>query len=180
MSRLPRYTPNAAKALEAILWITSKCPGFDVYHVVKSAFFADKKHIVEYGRPIVGDNYDAAPFGPLPQVVYGLLRGDPIEVLALESNGYIPFRVDDKHVVSPERGPNLRLLSRSDIDALEYAVSHVDGRSFGDIFDETHSDPAYSRAVGRMMDYRDFIPDDDPDHDDKVADIEETAALAVI
>lgn len=180
MSDIPRYAPNPHKAVEVILWIASQRPGIDVYHVVKCAFFADKEHIGEYGRPIIGDSYEAAWFGPLPEVVYGLLRRRPIEVLALDTNGYLPFTVDDSHAVYSERGPNLRLLSESDVEALSNGLEHVDGRSFDDIYIETHDDPAYKNAQGFIMDYRHFISDDDPDRNDKIEFIEETADTTVI
>jgi len=179
MRHIPRYVPNVSKALEAILWIVSKRPGFDVYHVVKAAFFADKMHLSTYGRPISGDLYSAAPFGPLPQVVYNLLKRDPIEMIALESNGDLPFRVDERHRVYGEREANARRLSETDREALDFGINHVDRRSFEDIYNETHDDPAYVNAEGMQMDYRDFIPDDDELKSEKIEAIEETARFAV-
>lgn len=179
MRHIPRYVPNVSKALEAILWIVSRRPGFDVYHVVKAAFFADKMHLSTYGRPISGDLYSAAPFGPLPQVVYNLLKRDPIEMIALESNGDLPFRVDERHRVYGEREANARRLSETDREALDFGINHVDRRSFEDIYNETHDDPAYVNAEGMQMDYRDFIPDDDELKSEKIEAIEETARFAV-
>lgn len=179
MNTMPRYIPNVSKALESILWIVWRKPGFDFYQIVKAAFFADKMHVSTYGRPISGDSYNAAPFGPLPQVIYSLLKRDPIEMIALESNGDLPFRVEGRFCVFGEREPNIRVLSQSDRDALDYGIAHVEGRSFKDIYSETHEDPAYIRAQGMQMDYRDFIPDSDELKADKVELIEETARNAV-
>lgn len=179
MQSIPRYKTNVSKALEVILWIATRRPGMDIYHVVKAAFFADKMHVARYGRPVSGDSYTAAPWGPLPQVVYNLLRHSPIEMIALDSNGELPFEVDTKLRVYAHREANDRRLSRSDVEALEYGVGHVADRSFDDIFEETHADPAYLNAGGHLMDYRDFIPDDDADKPSKAEDIEETACYAV-
>ena len=179
MSHTPRYIPNAAKALEVILWIVQRRPGIDVYHLVKATFFADKYHLNRYGRPITADSYFAAPWGPLPQVVYNLLKRDPIEMIALESNGELPFRVDAKHRVYGDREANLRRLSVTDVEALEFGVRHVEDRSFEEIYLETHDDPAYVLAAGLHMDYRDFIPDSDEAKADKIEAIEETARYAV-
>ncbi len=180
MAGIPRYTPNTRKAVEVILWIVNRDPAFDIYHVVKAAYFADKYHVQNYGRPIAGDTYAAEAYGPLPRVVYGLLRRDPIELIALETNGVLPFEIGERFHVNASREPNMRLLSESDVEALEHGCAHVRDKSFGDIFDETHSDPAYTDASGGQMDYRDFIPDDDPDKADKAEVIEETARYAVI
>src|SRR4051794_4423119 len=108
MENRARYVPSVGKALEVILWFASRRPGIDIYHIVKGAFYADKEHVAGYGRPIIGDDYRAAPFGPLPQVIYALLRRQPIELIALGSNGGdLPFSVDGSHGVHAERDANV-------------------------------------------------------------------------
>src|SRR5689334_5013714 len=91
-----RYIPDTSKALEVILWLCEAKPEIDVYHIVKCAFLADKLHLNRYGRPVAGDNYAAATYGPLGAVVYGLLTRQPLEVLALGGNGDIPIEVDQQ------------------------------------------------------------------------------------
>jgi hypothetical protein len=180
MTGLPRYAPSASKALEVILWIAAHELAVDLYHLVKAAFFADKFHVPRYGRPIIGDDYAAETWGPLPQVIYRLLNHSPIEMLALNLNGPLPFRVDESYRVFAERDPNTNLLSDSDIEALEYGLSCVRGKSFDDLVNETHADPAYQRAEGGKMDYREFIPDEDPKKREKAEYLSEVAAYAVI
>ena len=77
--------------------------------------------------------------------------------------------------VHAERPPNLNRLSPSDIEALEHGLSIVRDKSFDEIFELTHSDPAYVRAVNGAMDYREFIPDSDPDKKEKAEDLSDTA-----
>jgi hypothetical protein len=177
MEHKPRYVTNVAKAHEVILWLASQIPSVDVYHLVKAVYFAEKAHISQYGRPIVGDSYRAAPYGPLPQVIYGLLRRDPIDILALENNGDVQFRVQSERpfTVTALRDANPRALSESDIEALELGAALVKGKTFRQLLEETHGDPAYERADGELIDYRDMIADDDPQKDEKRAYIEETA-----
>lgn len=175
-----RYKPSVAKALEVILWLAERHPGIDLYHLVKAVFYGDKFHVTRYGRPIIGDDYRAAWWGPLPQVVYNLAKHEPMEILALGNSGPLPFRLDDAFVVRPERGANLDRLSASDIEALEYGLREVAGKSFDDLVIQTHRDPAYTRATNGHMDYREFIPDDDPEKSKKAAFIEEVAPIAVI
>jgi hypothetical protein len=173
-----RYIPSVAKALEVILWLADRRKGIDIYHLVKASFAADKYHIAQFGRPIVGDVYRAAWFGPLPQVIYGLLRHDPMETLALGNKGPLPFKVDDTFFVCPEREPNMDKLSDSDIEALTYGLSQVDGKSFDQLLQETHRDPAYRNARSGTMDYRDFIPENDPERQRKIAYMEQVAGIA--
>lgn len=177
---IPTYASNVAKAHEIILWLATQRPEIDFYHLVKAAFFADKHHIATYGRPVIGDKYTAAWWGPLPQVVYGLLRHEPIELLALGNNGDVQFKVLPGFRVVAQREPNLRMLSESDQEALAIGERHVREKTFDDLFKETHADPAYILAQGGMIDYRDMIPDDDPQKAQKREYIAESAEDAAI
>ena len=178
--RVARYAVHTAKAVEVIVWLANAKPGIDVYHVVKCAFFAEKDHLNRHGRPITGDDYDAAAYGPLGRSVYGLLRRDPIEMLALGGNGQLPFRVRDDAgwVVVPDREVNARLLSASDIGALQRALDVAD-LSFEALCDMTHEDPAYIAAAGGRMRYEDLLDPADPDHAAKAEDLADTARHAV-
>jgi hypothetical protein len=179
--RAVRYIPSVAKALEVILWLADRQPGIDVYHIVKANFYADKFHVESYGRPIVGDHYRAAWWGPLPRVVYGLLCFQPMEILALGGNGKLPFRVEQETFrVYGDRGPNRKRLSTSDVKALEHGWQRVHDKSFDELVLETHNDPAYENASAGVMDYRDFIPQSDPHRKKKIAYLEEVARVAAL
>jgi hypothetical protein len=180
MQNRARYVPSVSKALEVILWFANRQPGIDIYHIVKGAFYADKQHVATYGRPIIGDDYRAAPFGPLPQVVYALLRKQPIELIALGSNGDLPFRIDEVHRVYADRSANDRKLSASDIAALEIGWMTVADKSFDELFEMTHDDPAYLNAISGAMDYRDFVPQSADNRAKKIEFLEETAPVAVL
>lgn len=176
-----RYAVNTAKAVETILWLANAKPGIDIYHVVKCAFFADKDHLNRYGRPIAGDDYDADTYGPLGRVIYRLFRRDPIEMLALGSNGTLPFRVVDEAqwVVEADREANTRLLSQSDIEALQKALDEVGDLSFDELVERTHREPAYVAANGGRMRYEDLLDPDDPYRAEKAADLADAARHAV-
>ena len=177
-----RYAVDVAKAVEVILWLANAKPGIDLYHVIKCIFFADKDHLNRYGRPVIGDDYVADTYGPLGRSIYGLLRRRPIEMLALDSNGELPFRVlDEKNwIVQADRETNLRLLSRSDIEALQRALDDVGNLSFAELVERTHQEPAYIAANGGRMRYEDLLDPSDPDRDEKAADLAETARVAVL
>jgi len=173
------YSANVQKALEVILWFAEKSPSIDIYHVVKGAFYADKSHIRRYGRPITGDHYVADTFGPLPKVIYGILRRDPFELLALGSNGSIPAHLVNDVIVKGDRAPNRALLSKSDEAALEEGWEFVKNKTFDELYELTHSDRAYRLANGGTMDYRNFLDPHDENYEEKAAYIEEVAPSAV-
>jgi uncharacterized phage-associated protein len=170
-----RYLPHTAKALETILWIANAKPGIDIYHIVKTIYFADKKHFVEHGRPIFGEDYQAHRFGPLGSTAYGLLSGDPLEQLALGNNGPLPFKVGENWAVTADREANVRMLSRSDVSALASALDEVADLSFDDLVEITHDDVAYRAANGGRMKYEDMLDHDDPEYEFLVEDIRDSA-----
>jgi uncharacterized phage-associated protein len=175
-----RYMPDTAKALEVILWLASAKPDIDVYHIVKCAYYADKRHLNRYGRPIAGDTYEANQYGPLGKCVYGLLRGDPLELLALENNGKVPFTVrDEDYVVLPDREANERRLSESDREALAWAVENYGDLSFRELLELSHEEDAYQRAEGGRMRYEDML-DPTPDRDERARELAENARYAVL
>lgn len=175
-----RYAVNTAKALETIVWLASERPGIDVYHVVKCAFYADKYHLNKHGRPVAGDNYVADTYGPLGKTVYGLLRSDPFEILALGSNGDLPFEVVGRYQIRPTREANLRRLSNSDVESLRYALDTYADKTFDELFIESHNDPAYIAANGGAMRYEDLLALDDPQRREKAQYLGEVASSAVL
>ena len=175
-----RYAVRTEKVLETIVWLANAKPGIDIYHVVKCAFFADRYHLNKYGRPISGDNYIADTYGPLGNSIYKILNCDPIEMLALNGNGRLPIRVGDRWTVTAERSANSQILSKSDVEALQWAVEEVADLSFNELVAKTHADPAYIAAEGGRMKYEDFLDVDDPKRKEKAADLEATARYAVL
>lgn len=174
-----RYIPDTSKALEVVLWLAAARPDMDIYHVVKCAYYADKRHLNGHGRPIAGDWYAADEYGPLGKCVYGLLRGSPAEILALKSNGRIPLRVrENDYVVIPERDPNLRRLSQSEIEALTWAVENYAHLSFDELLELSHEEEAYKKADGGRMKYEDML-EPSPGREHRAAELAENARYAV-
>lgn len=175
------YVVNTAKALESIVWLAHVKPGIDIFHVITCAFFADRLHLRAHGRPIASDNYRADTYGPRGQTVYGLLRKDPLEMLALGGNGRLPFIVNENGwTVEAEREPNLRILAHADVAALRRALDQYGDMSFDELVEITHNDPAYRAANGGRMRYEDFLDPDDPDREIKAEDLAETSRYAIM
>lgn len=100
-------------------------------------------------------------------------------MIALGGNGDLPIRIGDRWTVIADRASNIRLLSESDVEALEWAVEKAADLSFDELVELTHADPAYIAANGGRMRYEDLLDADDPRYHEKAADLEETARYAV-
>ncbi len=176
-----KFRTNPDKALEVILWLANKRPPLDFHAILKLLFFADIYHLNRYGRPIVGDQYRALVYGPVPQTTYDILKGDP---LALEElgNEEPPFEVVGHYRVKPLRPANELKLSASDIEALSHAWEEYGHLSFNRRTDASHNHPAYRKAADAgelIIDYADFLEVNDQ-REAKLADLRETAHRTVI
>lgn len=152
MSLDKRFRFDQIKALEVLLYIAQNCS--DMYNVLKVLYFADKQHLENYGRLICGESYVAMSHGPVPSGTYDMIkfvRGDGIyefcDLHIKES-----FHMEKYHIV-PHREPRLELLSESEIECLDSALTNYGRMSFSRLKELSHRDKAYQSA-----DENDFIP----------------------
>lgn len=124
----------------------------DVYGIVKTAFFAQQRHFVEYGVPLFRDEVCALPFGPVPSKIYNILkiargdndvcqrhRGDGLADIA-NAISFSYERYDAKQEV------DMDWLSKANVDCLDYAIDYVATKSWRDIYECTHKSAEYQRA----------------------------------
>ena len=157
-----KFQVNIKKALESILYIDSVCPEVCFHTICKLFFYADIYHINKYGRPVFGDEYKALPYGPVPQTTYDILKEDPLLMEALdEEHPFMVIKKGSKPTVIPKREAQLEYFSKSDIEALDYAIKNYSSMSFRDLTDVSHDHPAWKNArfYGDIMKYEDFISD---------------------
>jgi len=170
------------KAEAALVYLASNSeavPAFDKYKAGKLLFLADKYHLVRYGRPILGDNYKALDYGPVPQQTLDVLHvlvGDQSAWRADVAKAVERLRkmleVDHRFRyprLSARVTPNLEALSISELRALEHVVSEHGKRTFDELKVLTHTMPAFRKAwaargdaLAVEMNYEDFF-EEDPD-----------------
>jgi len=171
------FQTNPHKAVEVIVWFATKRPGIDFHSILKLLFFADKDHLNEWGRPIVGDRYYALPYGPVAQMTYDILKREPLALEELKTaNHELPFEVRNSYCVHAHRAPNLDRLSDTDVAALEGTWERYAHLDFARRTDESHRHPAYKNAenAGRQaMRYADFL-EGEMARPEIIADLEET------
>lgn len=126
------------KALEAILYVSSKVRDRDMYLSLKTLYVADKKSLSRYGRFIAGDWYAAMRDGPVGSNAYNIVkyvRGD--EQFSAAPQAVEAFRLDN-HSIIGLRGPDLNWLSESDIECLDDAILEMGGLAFNHAKDVSH------------------------------------------
>ena len=134
MNRLFKYE----KSINSLLYILQKLGGkTDMHKLCKILYFADQKHLSEYGRSITGDTYIAMQYGPVPSCVDDILkalRGDSFfsnsnEIDSLR--GSIVF--ENRFILSSKKNPDMDELSKTDINCLDAAIEFCKDKSFQEL-----------------------------------------------
>jgi uncharacterized phage-associated protein len=135
---------NFDKTINSALYVAEKIRIKDFHRIFKILYFADREHLSKYGRPITGDTYIKMEAGPVPSNLYNIfksVRGDGIPYDHL--NEY--FSVYDEKLIKPEKEPDLRFLSKTDVSELDESISKYGELSFNELTKKSH-DIAWNSA----------------------------------
>jgi len=133
-----RFTFDAEKALEALVYIVAKT-GADLYGALKIYYNADKMHLHKFGRFISGDYYKALPYGPVPQGAYDILhyvRGTHTASPVPQARHALRFK--GQNGLEVLRAPELDILSKTEMECLDAAISRDGKKRFWQLKKETH------------------------------------------
>lgn len=143
------FSFNQSKAIASVLYIAKKLLNEnikpDFHKIFKILYFADEKHLAEYGRPIIGDHYIAMDHGPVPSKIYDILkiiRGDSI---SSDTQGFSEFIAVRGHFIFPKQEPDLDEFSESDLAFIDNSIVDNKGLDFGELKIKSH-DAAYKKA----------------------------------
>ena len=177
-----RFKIHWDKCLEGIHLLAARQAGITTFYVSKVFFFADKKHLLDWGRPISGDRYIAMENGPVPSNIYDLIKQN--EYLADDLLDEFERRIE-------KRGRHLysrvdfvaRALSPTDVAYLEDARATYSQMGFGALSRLTHSEKAWEEAwdrpgISNEMDPALLIADDAENRDSLIDEIKQKSAYA--
>jgi Protein of unknown function (DUF4065) len=143
-----KFDYDMDKARDAIAYLASWSPsGIDIYTACKLLVFAEKYHLVRYGRTITGDKYFAMKLGPIPNRILRLLQmliDDPesvpdfARVLTVDPLPTYPH-LHAQRVASEN-------LSESDIEALDLTLQRFGSKGFKELMVAAHAITAYKKA----------------------------------
>ena len=175
-----RFQFDERKGTEALAYMASKWPNITIFYASKVLFFAEKKHLNMYGRPIVADTFIAMPNGPVPSTLYDFIKGN-----LANSGDPDGFRgavdVSDHPTIRAKRQYDAAILSESDVHCIDAAIKFCWPKGFGHLSQLTHQERAWAEAFANsVMDYELFIDDDNPNRDGILADAREFAAYGVL
>lgn len=123
----------------------------DYIKLFKILYFAQREHLVKYGRGIMGDTFHALKFGPVPSFIYKALQMAQ-EKLAKEDDFAVfleGITVNNISLVSSSIPPDMDELSQSDIVCLnKYIKKYRDYNSYK-LSNRSHYDQAWKEAFSR-------------------------------
>jgi uncharacterized phage-associated protein len=167
-----RFTFDAEKAVASVAFLASKnLPAMTKYKICKLVFLADKYHLVQYGRPITGDRFNAIEHGPIPSQTLDMLNkliSNPDDPEVAELARHVTL---DRTFRYPRFRANLmnfeEILSPSDIDALNVIATEHGKKDFDELKALTHETVAYKNAWENRgvsnnpeMNFEDFFEQD--------------------
>ncbi|PZO63204.1 MAG: hypothetical protein DI498_13760 [Paracoccus denitrificans] len=145
-----RFKIDYNKCIQGMQFLASKKPGITQYYVGKIFFFADREHLLDWGRPISGDRYVAMNHGPVPSEIYNLVKNDsgmPDELLDMIRDRILFENEGNKiHLFANDDKLNFSALSGSDMEYLDTSLKTYGEMSFGQLRELSHRDAAYEAA----------------------------------
>ena len=153
MSKL-HFRFDLAKFIQALVFL-SKGGVSDLTKLkaAKLLYFADKEHLLKYGRPIIGDVYYALNLGPLPSQADDFL--EEIEVANAagpttpeheEFLRYLDVVQDYWHRYVARGEENFRVFSKSDLQILGEVATRYGKLHWKQLVNLSHEEPAYKLA----------------------------------
>ena len=148
------------ETLNAILYVLAAFEGkCDIHKVSKILYFADCKHLSEYGRLITGDVYIAMQNGPVPSRVYDIfkfLRGDSFFSTVNDPVRSYMRMINRFHLEALCK-PDTDWLSESDVECLDHAIAKCRHLGFNELTTLSH-DYAWSHTMpDREISYKDML-----------------------
>jgi len=121
------------KAKQVLLWIVANLKGrVDFHKLFKILYFAEQKHLVRYGRFIVGDVFIAMKNGPVPSEIYHFLK-------SLRNNSKNSFfTISQNYYVEIKQKPDLEEFSESELICLAESVKENKDLSFYELSKKSH------------------------------------------
>ena len=138
IGRTYEFDLDQKKAENSLLYICNQLGGvWDMYSLLKILYFAEIKHLLNYGRPITGDAIIAMKHGPVPSWSYDKVKPEKIDK--------INFDIDD-NIITAKQAPQLQYLSESEIECLNESINENKDLNFSQLKAKSHN-KAYEETV---------------------------------
>ena len=136
-----RFRFNVEKFVNAVAYLSKNCPDSTKLSICKHLYFADKEHLLRYGRPIVGDQYYKLPHGPVPSHGLDMLRGKASAPELALLDKYVSV---EGNAIRPKRDPDRKVFSKTDIEILDWVIGKYGNWPPSALRNESHRHAAWN------------------------------------
>jgi uncharacterized phage-associated protein len=149
-----RFSFDEDKLTSVLTFFASRMDDLDALKSAKLLYFADKRHLLRYGRPILGDNYFGMDHGPVPERAYDQIKAAlnrNHSVIPAHFAQYLTVDISAKYPrFKAKAAPDMDVLSDSDVEVLEEIVSEYGHLSSWALRDLTHKEPEVQESDERL------------------------------
>ena len=121
---------ESQKIKEVILYILSQTGIISYFNLMKIMFCAERRNLIRWGDPITKLQYYARKHGPVPLSVYYKIKqekkGEPSDLSDIIS-------MISEFDVRAKRDPDMKYLSVSDKESIDYAINELKGKDYKEI-----------------------------------------------
>ena len=163
-----RFKFDPERFVASLAFFASHTKGLDKLKAAKLLYYADKYHLIRYGKPILGDVYYHLDYGPVPSKALDImneaidpyrLRGIPQSNLELLKK-YLKIDSEERThpIFEAKTGPDLEVFSESELEALHETVKRYGHYSGRQLIDLTHQEAPWLKTErNEEIDYRLFF-----------------------
>ena len=179
---------NKQKVIEALVYLATKRPRIDVFHICKIFFYADLDHLRTYSRPVLGDHYVAMDDGPVPSFVLNVTKrripyagADWVE----EFDKRLAVDESDRYVrLIACSDPRMSVFSRTDLECLDRSIEQHADMSYRALWNKVHDEPSYNavyrEGTSTVMTIESLLPPETPNREKIIEYLQETAQVTAI
>ncbi|MBR5935414.1 MAG: SocA family protein [Bacteroidaceae bacterium] len=147
-----KTTDQILKIKATVLYVLGQMPqGVDYIHLFKILYFAQQKHLVTYGMPLIEDTFCARKHGPVPTLTYKVLKasesGQSFEQKEMQEylSAVKVELIDGHQMVMAIQKADMDELSKSDVLVLDECINRLSNIDAFDLSDLSH-DKAWLKA----------------------------------
>ena len=138
-----KFKLDPEKIVNAVAFFASKCDGATKMKICKLLYFADKEHLLRYGRPITGDSYVRMTYGPTPSAGLNLMRGMASSRLTVLFQSKIAVHANDVRALS---SPDLSVFSKSDLRVMQEVCEKYGRLNASQLSRASHKEPSWKKT----------------------------------
>ena len=162
-----RFKFEPEKFVASLAFFSSNIRGLDKLKAAKLLYYADKYHLVRYGKPILGDVYYHWDYGPVPFQSLAMMN-EAIDSYRLPHITQENLELFQKHLrvnvekthptFEPKTSPDLEVLSESEQEALRETIKNFGRYTGPQLIEMTHREAPWRKTQRNdEIDYRLFF-----------------------